>query len=63
MPRYLLRVTSTHLTFRIPNILSIGQLYGFEIKLVSEDLERGALVIDLEREEHVQYLLDRALPV
>jgi hypothetical protein len=37
MPLYALRVSLSHLSFRIPELLSISQLFGFEIKFVSSD--------------------------
>jgi tRNA (guanine10-N2)-methyltransferase len=61
MPLYLLRVPLSHLTFRIPSLLSVAQLYGFEIRFVSTDLYRSVLIVELEKEEHVQHLLDRAI--
>lgn len=63
MPRYFLRVSLEHLSFRIPELLSIGELFGFEIKFVSKDLYRGILVIDVDKEEHMQKILDRAVLV
>lgn len=61
MPLYALRVCLEHLTFRIPSFLSISQLYGFPIKFVSEDLDRGILVVELERDEDVDKLLERGV--
>ena len=61
MPLYLLRVPLSHLTFRIPSLLSVAQLYGFEIRFVSADLYRSVLVVELDKEEYVQHLLDRAI--
>lgn len=60
MPRYFLRVSLEHLSFRIPSLLSIAKQFNFDITLVSEDLERGVLIIDLEKEEYLNHLLDRA---
>nr|XP_018266731.1 tRNA (guanine10-N2)-methyltransferase [Kwoniella dejecticola CBS 10117]OBR88889.1 tRNA (guanine10-N2)-methyltransferase [Kwoniella dejecticola CBS 10117] len=59
MPRYILRISQEHLTFRIPSLLSISQLFDFSIKFISEDQYRGILVIELEKEEHVNHILER----
>jgi hypothetical protein len=63
MPRYLFRMALSHQTFRVPSLLSVAQLYDIPIKLVSEDPYRGVLVVDLEDETHVQYFLDRCIPI
>ena len=63
MPFFLLRMTLTRLSFRIPSLLSIAQLYGFEIRFISEDLSRSVLVVELEKEEHAQLLLERGILV
>ena len=60
MPLYLLRISLDHITFRIPSLLSIAQVFDFPIKFVSEDLTRSVLIVGLERDEHVQRLLERA---
>ena len=63
MPLYLLRVSLTHPTFRIPHLLSIAELFDFPIKFVSSDLYRGVLVVDLDNDEAVQHILDRGVMV
>lgn len=63
MPVYLLRIISHHLTFRIPELLSIAKLFEFEIKFLSEDLYRGILLVELEGDEQVQRILDRGVLV
>ncbi|TXT16049.1 hypothetical protein VHUM_00552 [Vanrija humicola] len=63
MPQYFLRLSLEHLSFRIPELLSIAQLFGFELKFVSEDLSRGVVVIEVEKEEHVERILDRGILV
>ena len=60
MPLYILRISLDHTTFRIPSLLSIAQVFDFPIKVVSEDISRGVLVVELERDEHVERLLERA---
>ncbi|RSH81440.1 hypothetical protein EHS25_006796 [Saitozyma podzolica] len=63
MPLYALRVSLSHLSFRIPELLSISQLFGFEIKFVSSDKFRSVLVVELEKDEHVERILDRGMMV
>ncbi|GFZ51998.1 hypothetical protein JCM24511_09769 [Saitozyma sp. JCM 24511] len=63
MPLYALRVSLSHLSFRIPELLSISQLFGFEIKFVSADKFRSVLVVELEKDEHLEHLLDRGMMV
>lgn len=48
-----------HATFRIPSLLSVAQLYGFSIKFISEDADRGIVVIELDDDEDVDKLLER----
>lgn len=63
MPRYFLRVSLEHQSFRIPELMSIGELYGFKIDIVSKELDRGVLIVDVEKEEHIERILDRAILV
>lgn len=63
MPRYFLRVSLEHLSFRIPELMSIGELFGFKIDIVGEYSDRGVLIIDVEKEEHMEKILDRAILV
>ena len=63
MPLFLIRMTLTRLSFRIPSLLSIADLYGFQIRFVSEDLSRSVFVVELEKEEHAQLLLERGILV
>ncbi|RXK40763.1 hypothetical protein M231_02015 [Tremella mesenterica] len=63
MPIYLLRVSLDHLSFRLPSLISIGDLYGFSINFLSEDTSRAGLVIELEHESHLQHILDRGVLV
>jgi len=60
MPLYLLRVTLDHLSFRLPSLISIAQAFDFPITFVSDDKYRAALLVELEKEEDVQKLVDRA---
>ncbi|WVQ80917.1 hypothetical protein IAT38_003024 [Cryptococcus sp. DSM 104549] len=59
MPLYVFRITQEHATFRVPSLLSISQVYGFPIRFVSEDKTRGVLVLELEKEEDVDKILER----
>ncbi|WRT63816.1 uncharacterized protein IL334_000741 [Kwoniella shivajii] len=59
MPLYILRLSLDHTSFRIPSLLSISQVFNFPIRFVSQDLYRGLLVIELEKEEDVNHLLER----
>lgn len=63
MPQYFLRLSLEHLSFRIPELLSIAQLFEFELKFISEDLSRGVVVIEVEKEEYVERILDRGILV
>ena len=63
MPLYLFRCSLSHDSFRIPNLLSVAQTHGFEFKFVSEDVLRGAVVVELENESHAQKFLDRGMQV
>lgn len=58
-----MRASLEHLSFRIPEIMSIAELFGFKIDIVSEELDRGILVVDVEDEEHIERLLDRSILV
>ena len=60
MPLYLLRVSLDHLTFRLPSLLSIAQVFNFPLFFVSDDKFRSILIVELERDEDVEKLLDRA---
>lgn len=63
MPQYFLRSSMEHLTFRIPELLSIGELFGFPVRFVTpeKDLQRGVIVIELDDEKHIQHILDRSI--
>jgi tRNA (guanine10-N2)-methyltransferase len=61
MPHYLLRVSLAHESFRIRSILCVAELYNFPIKFISEDRFRSILVVELEKDEDAEKLLDRAI--
>ena len=63
MPLYLLRICLENLSFRLPSLYSIADLFNFDIRIVSEDPHRGVLVVELEKEEHVDHILDRGIQV
>ncbi|OCF31203.1 tRNA (guanine10-N2)-methyltransferase [Kwoniella heveanensis CBS 569] len=59
MPLYVLRLSLEHLSFRLPSLLSISQVFGFKIKFVSEDPYRGLLVVEVAKEEDINHILER----
>ncbi|WWD22530.1 hypothetical protein CI109_107023 [Kwoniella shandongensis] len=63
MPLYILRISSEHHSFRIPSLLSISQVFKFPIRFVSTDLSRGVLIVELEKEEDVEKILERDILV
>lgn len=63
MPRYFLRGSLEHPSFRLPEIHSIATLFGFEVRVISEAPDKGILVIDVDNEECIERLLDRGILV
>lgn len=63
MPLYFLRVSLEHLSFRIPELLSIAKLFEFELKILSTDIYRGVIVIEVDKDEYVERILDRGVLV
>jgi tRNA (guanine10-N2)-methyltransferase len=63
MPLFLLRMTLSHMTFRIPSLLSAAQIYGIPLKIISTEYARGVLVIQLEEPEHIHHLLERCIAI
>lgn len=61
MPLYVLRLSMEHPTFRVPSLLSIAQVFGFPIKFISEDLSRGIVVVELEKDQDVENMLERGI--
>ncbi|WVN89225.1 uncharacterized protein L203_104443 [Cryptococcus depauperatus CBS 7841] len=59
MPLYVLRIVIDHISFRLPSLISISQTFEFPIRFVSEDTSRGLLVVELEKDEDIQRILDR----
>lgn len=60
---YLLRISLHHTTFRIPELLSISKLYSFDIEFISQDLDRGVLLVRLKDDGVVQRILERSVLV
>ncbi len=60
MPLHLLHISLDHPTFRLPSLISVAEVFDFPITFVSEDKFRSVLVVELERDEHVERLLERA---
>ena len=63
MPRYLLRLSLQHPTFRLPSLRSIADLYEFPIKFISEDRYRSVLVVELNNDEDAEKFLERGVLV
>jgi tRNA (guanine10-N2)-methyltransferase len=61
MPRYFLRGSLEHPSFRLPEIHAIGELFGFEVRVISEAPEKGIIIVDVDKEEHIERLLDRGI--
>ena len=63
MPRYILRLSLEHPTFRLPSLKSIADLYGFPLRFISEDKLRSVLIIELEKDEDAEKFLERGVLV
>ena len=65
MPSYLFHFADAHNAFRLPELKSIAELYGFSIGLPQNpddhDPKRPYMVIELEEEEHAQILANRCI--
>ncbi|KAI0665934.1 tRNA guanosine-2'-O-methyltransferase [Trametes maxima] len=65
LTEYLFVFAQVHEEFRLPELLSVAELYGFEIKLPDnpEDrkITRPFMVIELESEEHAKLLAKRCI--
>ena len=59
MPLYAFRFSQEYLSFRVPSILSIAQVFDFPIKFINEELDKSILVIELEKEEDARRILER----
>ena len=63
MPRYILRLSLEHPSFRLPSLKSIADLYGFPLRFISEDKLRSVLIIELEKDEDAEKFLERGVLV
>ncbi|GMK59924.1 hypothetical protein CspeluHIS016_0901410 [Cutaneotrichosporon spelunceum] len=63
MPRYFIRGSLEHPSFRLPEIHAIAELFGFQVRVISEEPEKGILIVDVDSEEHIERLLDRGILV
>lgn len=63
MPRYFIRGSLEHPSFRLPEIHAIAALFDFEVRVITEAPEKGILIVDVDSEEHIERLLDRGLLV
>ncbi|KAF8806675.1 tRNA guanosine-2'-O-methyltransferase [Phlegmacium glaucopus] len=65
MPSYLFHFADAHNEFRLPELKSIAELYGFPITLPQNDDDRDptrpCMVIELEEEEHARILANRCI--
>ena len=65
MPSYLFYFADAHNAFRLPELKSIAELYGFSIGLPQNpddrDPTRPCTVIELEEEEHARILANRCI--
>lgn len=67
MPSYLFHFAHAHNEFRLPELKSIAELYGFPIILPrhpdDRDPRRPCIVIELEDEGHARILANRCILV
>ena len=65
MPSYLFYFAHAHNAFRLPELKSIAELYGFQISLSQNpddrDPTRPCMVIELEEDEHARILANRCI--
>ena len=63
--KYLIQFAQVHNEFRIPELQSISELHGFEIKFVDDpecnDPNRPFMVAELENETQARLLADRCV--
>jgi tRNA (guanine10-N2)-methyltransferase len=61
---YLFVFAQTHDEFRVPELLSVAELHGFEITIPPDfDKTRPFIVLELERQEHARLLARRCILV
>ena len=63
LTEYLFVFAQVHEEFRIPELLSIAELYGFEIKISpdADSTSRPFMILELEEEEHAVLLAKRCI--
>ena len=65
--QYLFVFAQVHEDFRIPELLSIAELHGFEINFPQRpedrDTSRPFMILELESEEHARFLAKRCILV
>ncbi|KZT10705.1 tRNA guanosine-2'-O-methyltransferase [Laetiporus sulphureus 93-53] len=60
--KYLIIFAQAHADFRIPELRSVAELYGFDLTLPEEiDISRPFLVLELASEEHARLLARRCI--
>ncbi len=63
--QYLVVFAQVHDEFRMPEILSISELYGFEIRFPDnpedKDTSRPFMILELKDEEHAKLLAQRCI--
>lgn len=63
--KYLIQFAQVHEHFRIPELESVAELYGFKVVLPQDEEERDPwrpwMVVELEREEEVRLLAKRCI--
>lgn len=64
--QYLFVFAQVHDEFRMPELLSISELYGFEIRFPENDTEhkdtsRPFMILELKDEEHAKLLAQRCI--
>ena len=67
MKDYLIHFTLSHIEFRLPELTSIAECYGFPIRLPENEEDRnpkhGFLIVGLESEREVKLLAERCLSI
>ena len=62
LTQYLFVFAQVHDDFRIPELLSISELYGFEIEFPEDkDMSRPFMILGLKSEEHARLLARRCI--
>lgn len=61
--KYLFFFAQSHHEFRIPEIQSLCELYGFEVRFIEDepDPTKPFMIIELEKEEHAELLAKRSV--